>query len=69
MSLNFLDDLDKNSGKSKYQRFSISLGIENFCVLVPFESSNIFESAVSELRPRSQIQLLEILNQYNGIME
>lgn len=69
MAFNFLDDLDKNSDKTKYQKFSVQLGIEEFITTIPFKDATLFEEEVMTIRPSKQSQLKSIVKKYNGILE
>ncbi len=69
MSLSFLNDLDNNSGKTKYQKFKISIGIEIFEVIIPFSEAQKFEDAVTSKNPTKQKELNEVVKQFNGTMK
>ena len=73
MSLNFLDDLNSNSGKKKYQKFTVNIGIEKFDVIVPFENSASFELSINESLQSSskfkQATLIDIASKFNGTVK
>lgn len=69
MSLDFLNSLDKNNQKKKYQKYLIEMGIEKATVLVPFEHIQTFEKQIELTRPSSINKLKNILKEHNGIIE
>lgn len=69
MSLDFLNSLDKNEQKKKYQKYQIEMGIEKVNVLVPFTHAQAFEEQIELIRPSSTNVLKNILKEYNSIIE
>lgn len=70
MSTNDLfKDLASIEGKSYYQQFICSIGIDSVLVTVPLKEASAFEAAAVMLAPTSRLELRELVEQYDGSLE
>jgi len=61
-----LNELDKNAGKTAYQTYTITHGIEEIRVLVPLTEVKNFEVEFNANKGKSKDALLEIVTRLNG---
>lgn len=69
MSLDFINSLEHNKEKKKYQSYTIELGLECVDIIVPFENCELFEEKINKEPPRSARGLSYILEEFNGKIE
>lgn len=67
--LKFLNDLDANTDKHKYQKYSIKLGIESFNILMPYQNVTKFDTALTAASIQKTDELKKIVESFNGIIE
>lgn len=61
-----LNELDANAGKTAYQTYTLSHGIERLNVLVPLKNSKVFEEEFHAAVDKSKGALLEIVERHAG---
>lgn len=69
MGLDFLNSLDNNKEKKKYQSYTIELGLERIDIIVPFENCEKFEEKINKEPPRGSRGLSYILEEFDGKFE
>ena len=69
MSFNFISNLQVVSQKTKHQRFTIQLGIEEFDVFIPFPDATLFENEVLKAKPTKQSEVKSLVDKYQGILK
>lgn len=61
-----LTDLDAVAGKTAYQTYTLSHGIEKLTVLVPLKNARVFEEEFHTAPDKSKEALLEIVTRHSG---
>lgn len=69
MGLDFLNSLDNNKEKKKYQSYTVDLGLERIDIIVPFENCEKFEEKISKELPKRIKSLSYILEEFGGKIE
>ena len=67
--MSFFSELSSVEGKIKYQQYTIKLLSEEFSVLVPFANRGEFFEEISEAKPTTKVEVVNILKNYNGRLE
>ena len=65
---NFLNGLEEESTKKKYQSYLVEMGIEKVTVLIPIELAESFEREVEAAQPRGCRGLSAYVEKFNGIL-
>lgn len=66
---NFFEELSNLEGKVKFQQYQIKLLTEEFGVLVPFASKAEFFQTISDAKPTTKKEVVNILRDFNGRLE
>lgn len=62
----FLNDLDKDSIKIKYQVYEAVIGFEHISVTVPLDRTEEFESKIAKNQPKSGTSLIRLAESLGG---
>jgi hypothetical protein len=68
-SLNFLNSLENDKPKIKYQSYSIDIGLEQVDILIPFDYVNLFEEKINKIKPTTVEKIKSLLKEFNGHIE
>lgn len=66
---NFLNNLEEESPKVKYQLFEAEMGFERVSVFIPLQSVELFEAEANEKKPKSKTSLEKIAKKHGGHVE
>ena len=69
MGFSFINNLDKEKDKKKFQKFEVTSGFEKISVVIPFEESSLFEAEMLELKPTKHIDISEMVSKFKGHIE
>lgn len=64
-----LSDLDAKAGKTPYQTYTISHGIERIGVMVPLKNAAAFEARLSKGNLPTRQAVLEVLAEFGGALK
>ena len=67
--MSFFSELSSVEGKIKYQQYKIKLIAEEFGVLVPYAAKVEFFNTITEAKPTTKQEVINILSTFNGKME
>lgn len=69
ISLNFINSLEHNKSKTKYQAYNIDMGLEQIDIIIPFNNVYAFEEKINEIKPTTKRKLNSLLEEFNGQIE
>lgn len=69
MGLDFLNSLENNKEKRKYQSYIVELGLERVDIIIPFENCEKFEEKINKERPNGTRGLTFIIEEFDGKIE
>ena len=61
-----LNDFEANIGKTAYQSYTLTHGIEKIILLVPLKESKVFESDFAASTSKTKEALLEVVRKHAG---
>lgn len=68
-SLDFINSLEYNKSKTKYQAYSIDMGLEQIDIIIPFNNIYAFEEKINKIKPTTKRKLNLLLEEFNGRIE
>ena len=66
MSFGFINGLENEKPKKKFQKFEITSGIEKISVIIPFDASNLFEEKMKSIKPTKKSDINQIVSEFEG---
>lgn len=66
---NFINTVQQDSEKKKFQLYEIKMGFEVVTAAVPYENAELFKEAAVKKQPKSVTALKKLLRQFDGTIE